>query len=118
MPIALRTSGAPLTRPPPRFDGAGWLAAAHRVRSPHRDDRPAGTAVTLVVVHGISLPPGRFSGDAVERLFTNRLDPRAHPYYAQLRDLRVSTHFFVRRSGALVQFVNCDARAWHAGVSS
>ena len=88
-----------------------------RVRSPNRDARPAGTAISLVVVHGISLPPGRFGGDAIERLFTNRLDPKAHPYYATVAHLRVSAHFLVRRDGALVQFVPCDERAWHAGAS-
>ena len=95
----------------------GWLAGVRRVRSPNADARPDGTPVTLVVVHGISLPPGRFGGDAIERLFTNRLDPRAHPYYASLAGLRVSAHFLVRRDGALLQFVPCDARAWHAGTS-
>ena len=95
----------------------GWLSGVRRVRSPNADARPDGTGVTLVVVHGISLPPGRFGGDAIERLFTNRLDPRAHPYYATLRDLRVSAHFLIRRDGALTQFVSCADRAWHAGAS-
>ncbi len=72
----------------------------------------------LVVVHSISLPPGRYRGDAVERLFTNRLDWDAHPYYATIRDLKVSAHFFIRRAGAIVQFVSCDERAWHAGRSA
>jgi AmpD protein len=71
----------------------------------------------LVVVHGISLPPGRFRGDAVERLFTNRLDPHAHAYFAAIAHLRVSAHFFVRRDGRVLQFVPCSARAWHAGTS-
>ena len=74
--------------------------------------------MTLVVVHSISLPPGQYGGDGVERLFTNRLDPDAHPYYAALRGLRVSAHFFVRRDGRTLQFVSCDQRAWHAGVSA
>jgi AmpD protein len=95
----------------------GWLSGVRRVRSPNADARPDATDVTLVVVHGISLPPGRFGGDAIERLFTNRLDPRAHPYYATLRDLRVSAHFLIRRDGALTQFVSCADRAWHAGAS-
>jgi AmpD protein len=68
-------------------------------------------------VHCISLPPGRFRGDAVERLFTNRLDWKAHPYFETLRGLRVSAHFFIRRNGAALQFVSCDQRAWHAGAS-
>jgi AmpD protein len=95
----------------------GWLAGVRRVRSPNADARPEGTEVTLVVVHGISLPPGHFGGDAIERLFTNHLDPRAHPYFASLRDLRVSAHFLIRRDGALTQFVSCADRAWHAGAS-
>ena len=73
--------------------------------------------VTLVIVHNISLPPGVFGGDDVERLFANRLDPRAHPYYAGIAKLRVSAHFFVRRDGTIVQFVPCAMRAWHAGTS-
>lgn len=96
----------------------GWLEGAHRTPSPNHDARPAGTAVELLVVHHISLPPGRFSGDAVQRLFTNRLDHDAHPFFAQLRGLRVSAHFLLRRRGELLQFVDCDARAWHAGASS
>jgi AmpD protein len=72
---------------------------------------------TLAVVHSISLPPGHYSGDAVQRLFTNRLDGEAHPYYATLRGLQVSAHFYIRRSGRTVQFVSCEQRAWHAGVS-
>jgi AmpD protein len=96
----------------------GWLAAARRVPSPNHDERPGAVAVDLLVVHYVSLPPGVFRGDAVERLFTNRLDTAAHPFFGQLRGLRVSAHFFVRRDGALLQFVGTDARAWHAGVSS
>ena len=69
------------------------------------------------MVHSISLPPGEYGGDAVERLFTNRLDWDAHPYYAQIRGLAVSAHFFIRRDGGSLQFVSCDARAWHAGAS-
>jgi AmpD protein len=93
----------------------GWLLAAKSVPSPHEDARPAGERVTLLVLHGISLPPGRFSGDHVERLFTGRLGEG--PGYPELRGLRVSAHFFVRRNGRLLQFVACDRRAWHAGVS-
>lgn len=87
------------------------------IASPNHDARPPGTAPTLVVIHGISLPPGEFGGDGVARLFTNTLDPFAHPYYAAIAQLRVSAHFFVRRDGALEQFVSCHERAWHAGVS-
>ncbi|MBK9114295.1 MAG: 1,6-anhydro-N-acetylmuramyl-L-alanine amidase AmpD [Betaproteobacteria bacterium] len=95
----------------------GWVAGAARIDSPNRDARLPGVEPTLVVIHGISLPPGEFGGDGVLRLFTNTLDPAAHPYYATLAGLRVSAHFLVRRDGALVQFVSCAERAWHAGVS-
>jgi AmpD protein len=100
------------------IDAAGYANLARLVPSPNRDARPAGTTVTLLVVHGISLPPGEFGGDAIEALFTNRLDPTAHPYYAAVAALRVSAHFLIRRDGALVQFVGCGERAWHAGESS
>lgn len=96
----------------------GWLRGARYVASANFGARPAGTAVSLVVLHSISLPPGEYGGDAVERLFTNRLDWDAHPYFAGIRGATVSAHFFVRRDGSLVQFVSCDARAWHAGASS
>jgi len=99
------------------FDPAGWLAGARRVPSPNADERPPGTEVTLLVIHGISLPPGAFGGDAIDRLFTNRLDPALHPAFAAVASLRVSAHFLIRRDGALVQFVPCAMRAWHAGVS-
>ena len=95
----------------------GWWAPARCCPSPNHGPRPPGTAVTLAVVHSISLPPGVMQGDAVHRLFTNRLDWDAHPYYQGIRGLKVSAHFFIRRSGRTVQFVSCDARAWHAGVS-
>lgn len=96
----------------------GWWRAARAVPSPNADERPSGTEVCLVVVHSISLPPGRYGGDAVEALFLNRLDPAAHPSFDALRGLRVSAHFFIRRDGEVVQFVSCLQRAWHAGVSS
>lgn len=85
--------------------------------SPNHDARPRGTAIDLLVIHAISLPPGAFGGPAIEQLFTNRLDPDAHPYYRDIAGLRVSAHFLIRRDGALVQFVPCGKRAWHAGVS-
>lgn len=101
-----------------RLDAEGWLSGARRVPSPNQDPRPDGEAISLVVVHNISLPPGKFGGPGVEQFFTNRLDPAEHPYYADIQDLRVSAHFFIRRDGELVQFVPCGARAWHAGASS
>jgi N-acetyl-anhydromuramoyl-L-alanine amidase len=88
------------------------------VDSPNRDERPPHTEVTLVVIHSISLPPGRYGGDEVERLFTNCLDPDAHPYFREICALKVSSHFLVRRDGGVVQFVAPQKRAWHAGVSS
>jgi AmpD protein len=100
------------------FDAAGWHRRARRVPSPNRDARPPGVATELLVIHHISLPAGCFRGDAIERLFTNRLDPTAHPSFPGLEVLRVSAHFLVRRRGELIQFVSCDDRAWHAGVSS
>jgi len=100
------------------IDPAGVANHATQVRSPNCDERPPGSDITLVVIHGISLPPGVFGGDAIERLFTNRLDPAAHPYFADVAKLRVSSHFLIRRDGGLVQFVPCARRAWHAGVSA
>ena len=96
----------------------GIVSGIRQVPSPNCDDRPAGEPVTLLVVHSISLPPGEFGGESVENLFTNRLDANAHPYFPVLEDLRVSAHFFVRRDGAIVQFVPVGRRAWHAGASS
>jgi AmpD protein len=96
----------------------GWWGGAGRRDSPHFGPRPPGTEVSLAVLHSISLPPGEFGGPAVEDLFMGRLDWDAHPFYASIRGLEVSAHFFVRRDGALLQFVSCDARAWHAGHSS
>jgi len=87
------------------------------VPSPNFGARPAGVDISLVVVHSISLPPGVFGGDAIERLFTNRLDPRAHPSFDALEGVRVSAHFLIRRTGRVLQFVSCNDRAWHAGVS-
>jgi len=88
------------------------------VDSPNWDERPPGTEVTLAVIHSISLPPGQYGGDAIERLFTNRLDPAAHPYFRDIAALRVSAHFLIRRDGETLQFVAPERRAWHAGASS
>ncbi|MBL8413177.1 MAG: 1,6-anhydro-N-acetylmuramyl-L-alanine amidase AmpD [Propionivibrio sp.] len=93
------------------------MSAARRIDSPNFDDRPAGEAISLVVVHAISLPPAQFGSDDIARLFTNSLDPDAHPYFSRISGLRVSAHFLIRRDGALIQFVSCLQRAWHAGVS-
>ncbi|RZM03226.1 MAG: 1,6-anhydro-N-acetylmuramyl-L-alanine amidase AmpD [Variovorax sp.] len=106
-----------MSGPHPPWD-AGWYLPARHLASPNFGPRPAGAAIELVLVHSISLPPGRYGGDEVQRLFTNRLDWDAHPYFQQIRGLRVSAHFYVRRTGELWQFVSCDDRAWHAGASS
>jgi len=100
-----------------KLDREGVLEGAIQVASANCDERPDGETVTLVVIHAISLPPGEFGGDAIERLFTNTLDCAAHPYFEALRDLRVSAHFLIRRAGEIVQFVPCGKRAWHAGAS-
>jgi len=105
------------SRPRLSIDRDGRATLARQVFSPNCDARPDGVAISLVVVHGISLPPGAFGGRAVLQLFTNKLDAAAHPYYASLAGLRVSSHFFIRRDGRLIQFVSCGKRAWHAGVS-
>lgn len=96
----------------------GFLDGARQVASPNCDERPADVAITLLVLHSISLPPGEYGGDAIERLFTNRLDPAAHPSFAEIAALRVSAHFLVRRDGEIVQFVPLRRRAWHAGASA
>jgi AmpD protein len=96
----------------------GWLTGIAHCASPNFDARPADTAIELLVIHNISLPPGEFGGTAIAELFCNRLDCGAHPYYAALVDLHVSAHFLVDRLGAGTQFVSCRDRAWHAGASS
>ena len=97
---------------------AGWWSAARRCPSPNFGPRPEAQAPSLLIVHSISLPPGVYGGDAIERLFTNRLDWDAHPYFETIRGIQVSAHFLLRRDGECLQFVSCDERAWHAGRSS
>lgn len=99
-----------------RIDAQGLLAGGEYIPSPNCDDRPEGP-IELLVIHNISLPPGEFGGDGVQRLFTNTLDAAAHPYYENIAGLKVSAHFFVRRDGRIIQFVPCLKRAWHAGES-
>jgi len=98
--------------------GAGIIRPALQCPSPNQDDRPAGVQPDLIILHGISLPPGEYGGDFIESLFTNCLDWDAHPYFAEIRDVRVSAHLLIRRSGDLLQFVPFERRAWHAGESS
>jgi AmpD protein len=88
------------------------------VVSPNFGPRPPGTVIDLAIVHSISLPPGLYGGDEVERLFTNTLDWDAHPYFDRIRGIEVSSHFFIRRDGSVLQFVSVEDRAWHAGKSS
>ena len=95
----------------------GLLARARQVLSPHFDARPQGTLPELIVVHGISLPPGQFGGAWIDQLFTGTLDPSAHPYFRDIAGQRVSAHALIRRDGSLVQYVPFAARAWHAGES-
>jgi AmpD protein len=111
-----------ITPPDPARDGStwkqGWYGYAKRLDSPNFGPRPTDASIDLVVLHSISLPPGVYGGDSVARLFTNCLDWDAHPYFQRIRGIQVSAHFFIGRSGELWQFVSCDARAWHAGLSS
>jgi N-acetyl-anhydromuramoyl-L-alanine amidase len=93
------------------------MPAVRFVGSPNHDPRPVDAMIDLLVIHHISLPPGRYGSDSIERLFTNRLDHEAHPFFGTLRGLHVSAHFLIRRDGELVQFVDTQNRAWHAGVS-
>jgi len=96
----------------------GRVACARWCGSPNYNDRPAGKALSLLVIHNISLPPGQFDGDAIEAFFCNRLDPSAHPYFQTIADMKVSSHLLIRRDGSVLQFVNLMDRAWHAGRSS
>jgi AmpD protein len=94
----------------------GWCGSAQHCPSPNFNARPAGE-VSLLVIHNISLPPGQFGTGQVKALFRNQLDPQAHPYFAGIAHLQVSAHFLIERDGTLIQFVSCNDRAWHAGVS-
>ena len=100
------------------IDAEGWLDRATRIASPNYDARPMDETIALIVIHNISLPPGKLEGDAVIALFTNQLDWDADPYYQQIRGMQVSAHFWIRRDGQLIQFVPCGLRAWHAGMSA
>ena len=97
--------------------GSGLLLNARQVLSPHCDARPANATAQLIVVHGISLPPGQFGGPYIDQLFCGNLDWDAHPYFRQIQGLRASAHVVIRRDGVPTQYVPFSARAWHAGVS-
>ena len=101
-----------------RIDTEGWASGARRIPSPNFDRRVETEEISLLVVHNISLPPGEFGGSYIADLFLNQLDCEVHPYFDQLRSLRVSAHFLIRRDGSLLQFVSTRDRAWHAGVST
>jgi AmpD protein len=96
---------------------SGLMRGAAQIASPNRDLRPPGVEADLIVVHGISLPPGEFGGPWIDRLFTNTLPADVHPYFAEIGARRVSSHLVVRRDGALTQYVKFTERAWHAGNS-
>lgn len=106
------------TEPPGALWQAGWYGFARRLASPNFGARPDAACIDLIVVHSISLPPGQYGGDEVQRLFSNTLDWNAHPYFKSIEGMAVSAHFYIRRNGELWQFVSCDDRAWHAGTSS
>ncbi len=99
------------------IDTAGWLIDADRVQSPNRGVRPVGSAISLIIIHNISLPPGRFGGPYIKQLFANSLDPSACPEFAALANLQVSAHLLIDRAGVVTQFVSFAERAWHAGES-
>jgi N-acetyl-anhydromuramoyl-L-alanine amidase len=120
---ALRSAGDPtdagsVDTLAPRLEAEPWWPDALRCVSPNCDERPFGTLPELIVIHAISLPPGRFGGAFIAQLFTNTLDPGAHPYFAGIAGLRVSAHALIARDGRCTQFVPFTQRAWHAGVSS
>jgi N-acetyl-anhydromuramoyl-L-alanine amidase len=96
---------------------SGLMRGARQIASPNRDLRPAGVEADLIVVHGISLPPGEFGGPWIDHLFTNSLPAQAHPYFAEVNSLRVSSHLVIMRDGAVTQYVKFTERAWHAGKS-
>lgn len=101
------------------FDSVtGWVRGVRHCPSPNFNLRPQGDAVSLLVIHNISLPPGQFGTGKVQAFFQNRLDPNEHPYFEEIRHLTVSAHFLIERDGAITQFVSCHDRAWHAGVSA
>jgi len=100
-----------------QIDDQAWLVEAAHCPSPNRDARPAGIDIELLVVHAISLPPGRYGGGFVQDFFCNRLPVNAHPYFAEIAAMRVSAHCLIERDGRITQFVSFDDRAWHAGVS-
>lgn len=96
----------------------GLLSPCQQILSPNRDQRPDNDTIDLIIIHSISLPPGQYGGDAIERFFTNRLAADEHPYFQQIAEMKVSAHILIKRDGHIIQFVPFHERAWHAGVSS
>ena len=120
MPDSVPHDASPLPEKSPKKSldwSSGWYQPARQLASPNYGPRPDGALIDLVVVHSISLPPGQYGTGAVQQLFSNQLDWDAHPYYQGIRGLEVSSHFFITRDGEIWQFVSCDDRAWHAGIS-
>ncbi len=96
----------------------GLLEPCKQCLSPNHDSRPENTAIDLIVVHSISLPPGEYGGESIEQFFQNKLDKNAHPYFEEIFEMQVSSHVLIKRSGEIVQFVPFHKRAWHAGQSN
>jgi len=100
-----------------QIDSNGWFGKAHWVISPNFDDRPQDSVIDTLVIHHISLPSGVFGNGAIDKFFQNQLNPTAHPYFAEIHHLQVSSHFLIDRQGGLTQYVSTNRRAWHAGAS-
>lgn len=100
------------------FNADGWYSECKQLSSPNFNSRPKNIPEYIIVIHSISLPPGIYNNNYIEDFFLNQLDTNAHPYFLQIKDLKVSTHFLIKRNGGLIQFVSCNDRAWHAGDSS
>jgi N-acetyl-anhydromuramoyl-L-alanine amidase len=117
--ILLAPSQQPTRLPVNRWqlNSEGWLPAAHRLDSPHYNERPDTSPPTLLVIHAISLPPNQFGGHYIDALFTNTLDATQHPSFEDIAHLKVSAHFLIRRNGEIMQYVSTQQRAWHAGIS-
>ena len=101
-----------------RIDDQGFIENLNKIQSPNFDCRPKNTDIDLLVIHNISLPPNQFGGNYIEDFFQNKLDLKKHSYFKTIKKLKVSSHFLIKRSGELIQFVSCNNRAWHAGDSS
>src|SRR5210317_2330977 len=100
------------------FNADGWYSECKQLPSPNFNSRPKNIPEHIVVIHSISLPPGIYNNNYIEDFFLNQLDVDAHPYFLEIKDLKVSAHFLIKRTGELIQFVSCNDRAWHAGESS